>query len=279
VDPSEAELNGPAEKPASGSDQPEASAFPEAPTFPEVPSSPEALSSPEAPAAGPWRAPGYGAPPGAPAWPADPSLIAAAPASRRNAAGIALGAVAVVFIVGVLLFALIKHLDSTSNVRAILPAPAAAGGLNQDYTDESSSQYRSAVSTLDQSFKKTAPGGKFGAAIYTNAPAGSSARGASVVLVYIGVNGSEDADTASTLKSVLSAIGHPLTHASQVQEGSGHGDTRFACETGIAATGAKIVVCAWGTDRSVGILIPEVPINLDPLAALLKKMQPDLVRS
>jgi hypothetical protein len=215
---------------------------------------------------------------------ADPSPLAPAP-PRRNVASIAFGAAAIAILAGVLVFALIKHRNSTENVRAILPAPAAAGGLNQDYPDERSSQYHSVVSALDQNLRAAMPSARFGAAIYTNAPAGSPARGASIVLVYLGVNvppadnsGPSEADPASNVKAALSGLARQLTHASLVQEGGGPGDTRYACETG-NTTSSQITVCAWSTDNAIGLLIPQVPASPASLTALMKKMEPDLVRS
>jgi hypothetical protein len=281
-------MNDPAsEEPSPRSDRPEASALPEAPASPEAPALPEAPASPEAVGAGPEAAPRYGAPPDTAAFPPDPALLAPAlpPApSGRNVARIVFGAASIAVLAGVLVFALIKHLDSTGSVRVVLPAPAAAGGLNQDYADERGGQFHTAVSELDQSFQATIHGGKFVAAIYTNAPAGSSVQGASVALVYIGINAppaadnGPKADPASAVKSVLSGISSEFTHASLVQEGGGPGDTRYACETGNSTSGS-IVVCAWGTDRTAGLLIPQAPINIEPLSALMKKMEPDLVRS
>jgi hypothetical protein len=260
----------------------ETAEFPGAPAFPEAPAFPDAAT------ADPEAAPRYGAPPDTAALPADPPLLAPPPPlppPRRNFTNVVFGAAAIAILAGVLVFALIKHLNSTESVRVILPAPAAAGGLNQDYADERGSQFQSVVSALDQSFRAATHGGKFGAAIYTNAPAVGSARGATVALVYIGINapsadenGPSKADPASAVKSVLSAIGRRLTHASLVQEGGGQGDTRYACETG-NSTSSSIVICAWSTDRTVGLLIPQAPVNLEPLAALMKKMEPGLVRS
>jgi hypothetical protein len=218
--------------------------------------------------------------------PAPPDPPADAPASAgRNVGLIIFGAAAIAILAGVLVFALIKHLNSTASVRAILPPPAAAGGLNRDYADERSSQFSSVVSTLDQNFRARMPSATFGAAIYTNAPAGSSARGASIVLVYLGVNappgddsGPSASSPAANVKAALSELGRQLTHASLVQEGGGAGDTRYACETGDTAN-SQIVVCAWSTDRSLGLLIPQVPASPPALTALMKKMEPDLVRS
>jgi hypothetical protein len=43
-------------------------------------------------------------------------------------------------------------------------------------------------------------------------------------------------------------------------------------DTGVSA-------CGWGTDRTVGFLVPQTPgADLGKLAALMKKMEPDLVR-
>ena len=296
-------MNGPAsEEPAPRSDGPEAPASAEAQPSPEAQRSPEAPPPPDTTAAGPETAatfpqgpaapgtgaagPGaplsYGAPPGTAAGPADPALVTPPPppVPGRNIASIAFGAAAIAILAGVLVFAFIKHQNSTAGVRVILPAPAAAGGLNQDYADERGSQFQSAVSALGQSFRVTTHGGKFGAAIYTSAPAGSSAQGASVALVYIGINAPStagQADPASAVKSLLSGISSRLTDARLVPEGGGRGDTRYACETGNSTSGS-IAICAWGTDRTVGLLIPQVPVNLEPLAALMKKMEPDLVR-
>lgn len=284
-------MNGPEPaEPAPRSDEPETPAPPETPAMPEVPAAPGmppppgAPASPDAAAAGPEAAHGYGAPPGTAAVPADPSLVAPAPPTGRNVVGMAFGAAAVAVLAGVLVFALIHHLNSTASVRAIIPAPAAAGGLNQDYADEHSGQFRSVVSALDQNFRATMPSAKFGAAIYTNAPAGSPARGASIVVVYLGINapssdnsGPFTSGPASTVKSALSGIGSELTHATLVQEGGGPGDTRYACETG-QTTSSYVVICAWSTDDTIGMLIPQVPVSSQSLAALMKKMEPDLVR-
>src|SRR5215467_6872731 len=229
---------------------------------------------PEAAAAGPEAAPGYGAPPGGAVSPGFPSPPA--PPGRGKAAAVAWAAAAIAILVGVLVFAFIRHQNSTAKVRVIVPAPAAAGGLNQDYADEGSSQFQAALSALRQHFP--AVQGGIAAAIYTNAPAGSPARSASFVLVYLGFNAPSADDPAAAVKSALSGIGSRLSHVTLVQEGGGAGDTRFACETGIYAQ-RPVVVCGWGTDRTVGLLVPQTP-GADPgrLAALMKKMEPDLVR-
>jgi len=237
-----------------------------------------AASAPDEPAAATTRAesaPGYGTPPSGAVLPSFPSPPD--PPRRGNAAAVAWGAAAITILVGVLVFAFVKHESSTANVRAIVPAPAAAGGLNQDYADERSSQFQAAISALRQHF----PAGvqsDFAAAIYTNAPAGSPARSASFVLVYFGFNASSGGDPAATVKSALSGIGSQLSHVTLVQEGGGAGDTRFACETG-SVLQRTVIICGWGTDHTVGLLIPQAP-GADPgkLVALMKKMEPDLVR-
>jgi hypothetical protein len=231
---------------------------------------------PDAATAGAEAATGYGPPPDSVVLPGYPS----SPPSpgRRKAAAIAAAGAAIAILVGVLVFAFVSHLNSTANVRVIVPAPAAAGGLNQDYADEGSSQFQAAISALHQRFAAAVHGGTFAAAIYTNAPAGSSARSASFVLVYLGFNAPSADDPAGAVKSALSGIGSQLSHVTMLQEGGGSGDTRFACETGTSAQ-SPVVVCGWGTDRTVGLLIPQTP-GADPgkLAALMKKMEPDLVR-
>jgi hypothetical protein len=230
---------------------------------------------PEATATGAEAAPGYGAPPGGVVLPGYPSPPA--PPGRGNVAAVAWAAAAIAILVGVLVFAFIRHQNSTENVRVIVPAPAAAGGLNQDYADERSSQFQAGVSALRQRFPAAVRGG-IAAAIYTNAPAGSPARSASFVLVYLGVNAPSADDPAAAVKSALSGIGSQLSHVSLVQEGGGADDTRFACETGTSVQ-RPVVVCGWGTDRTVGFLVPQTPgADLGKLAALMKKMEPDLVR-
>lgn len=225
-------------------------------------------------AAGAEAVPGDGAPPGdvvSPGFPSPP-----APPWRRKAAAVAWAVAAVAFLVGILVFALIKHLNSTADVRVIVPAPAVADGLNQDYADEGS-QFQAAVAGLRQRLSASVRGG-IAAAIYTNAPAGSPARSASVVVVYLGFNGSSAGDPAAAVKSALSGIGRHLSHVTLVQEGGGPGDTRFVCETGTFLQ-RPVVVCGWGTDRTVGLLVPQTPgAGPGMLAALMKKMEPDLVR-
>jgi len=188
---------------------------------------------------------------------------------------IAWAGAAIAILAGVLVYALIRHLNSTSGVRVIVPPPASAGGLHQDYADESS-QFRAAISSLRQRLGTSLAGGTLTGAIYTNAPAGSPAQSASSVLVYLGFNAPSANDPATSLKSVLSGIGRFLSHATTVQESGGPGDTRFACETGTSTR--PVVVCAWATDRTVGFLIPQTPgARPGELAALTKKMEQDLV--
>jgi hypothetical protein len=64
-----------------------------------------------------------------------------------------------------------------------------------------------------------------------------------------------------------------------LQEGGGPGDTRFSCETGISSLQTNVVVCAWGTDRTVGLLFPQTQTDPGELATVIKKMEPDLVRT
>jgi hypothetical protein len=244
-------MNGPAaEGPASGPDGPEVAATGRA-------------------------APGYGAPPGGVVLPGFPSPPA--PPRRGNAAAVVWAAAAIAILAGVLTFAFIRHQNSTADVRVIVPAPAVAGGLHQDYADEGSSQFQAGLSALRQRFP-AAVRGRIAAAIYTNAPAGTPARSASFVLVYLGVNATSADDPAAAVKSALSGIGSYLSHVTVLQEGGGAGDTRFACETGISAQ-RPVVVCGWGTDRTVGLLVPQTPgAGPGKLAALMKQMEPDLVR-
>ena len=199
---------------------------------------------------------------------------------RDKIVAVAAAGAAIAILAGILIYALISHLNSTDSVRVIVPAPAAAGGLHQDYADEGG-QFQGAVSGLRRHFGKSIAGGSVAAAIYTNAPAGRPARTASFVLVYLGFNagsnGPSPGGPAEAVKSALSGISSFLSHASTTQEGGGAGDTRFACVTG--TTVRTVVVCAWGTDRTVGLLIPQVPgVTVGRMAALMKKMEPDLVR-
>src|SRR5215472_3864706 len=178
---------------------------------------------PEAAAASAEAAPGYGAPPDGAALPGFPPPPAPpAPPGRSKAAAVAWASAAIAILVGLLVFAFIRHLNSTADVHVIIPAPAAAGGLNQDYADERSSQFQAAVSAVRQHLPAAVQGG-IAAAIYTNAPAGSPARSASLILVYLGFNARSADDPAAAVKSVLSGVGGRLSHATLVQEGGGAG--------------------------------------------------------
>lgn len=223
---------------------------------------------------------GYGGPADGvipPGYPAPPPPLPPAARPGRKAAPIAMAGAAIAILAGVLMFAVIKHANSTSSVRVIIPAPAAAGGLNRDYADEQNSEFQTALSALHQRFVAAAHGGTFGAAIYTNAAAGSSATNASLVVIYLGFNAPSNGDPAGALKSALSGVGARLTQARMLQEGGGRGDTQFACETG-NSLGRRVVVCGWATDRTVGLVVPQTPTDPTTLAAVVKEMEPNLVR-
>ncbi|HEV2451236.1 MAG TPA: hypothetical protein VGS62_04855 [Streptosporangiaceae bacterium] len=282
---SESGMNGPAAEDAvPGQDGPPAAAGDAVPGPEGPPAAGDAVPGPEAqPAAAGDAVPGSEWPP-APAGDGSPPDVIDLPgfpsppsrSGRNKILTIAWPAAAIAILAGVLVYALIRHLNSTSGVRVIVPPPAAAGGLHQDYADEGS-QFQAAVSSLRRHMGASLAGGTLTAAIYSNAPAGSPVQSASSVLVYLGFNAPSANDPASSVKLALSAIGSYLSHAATVQEGGGPGDTRFACETG--STARPVVVCAWATDRTVGFLIPQTPgAKPGELAALTKKMEQDLVR-
>jgi hypothetical protein len=215
-------------------------------------------------------------PPGGVMLPGYPPPPPPPPRRRRNIGAMVWGATSIAIVVGVLVFALVSYLNSTSGVRVIVPAPATAGGLHQDYTDEQSDQFQSAVSALREHFATALKGGTFAAAIYTNAPAGESAQNATLVLVYLGFNAPTSDSPADAVKAILAGLGARLKHVTTVPEGGGAGDTRFGCETGTYVN--PVVVCGWGTDRTAGLIVPQTPgTGPAQLAALMKKMEPTLV--
>jgi hypothetical protein len=215
-------------------------------------------------------------PPPLPGYPAAP-----VPRDRDKILAAAWGAAAVAILAGLLVFVFIQHLSSTAGVRVIVPAPAAAGGLKQDYTDEANPQFRASFSALRQQLATSVHGVSFTAAIYTNAPAGQPARNASFALVYLGFNtpSSTSSDPAEGVKEALAGVARSLSHVTLVPVGGGPGNASYLCETGATEQGSTVTVCGWATDRTAGLLVPQTPdVGVPALDALMKKMQPDLVR-
>lgn len=191
---------------------------------------------------------------------------------------------AVVLLVAVLVtlgLGVFKHLNSTANVRVIVPPPARAGGLNQDFVDESKPLFKQDLVTVRQTFTAELHGKftSYALALYSNAPVNTSADSATVSVLYVGLNSSSnDYDTAGALKAALAGSAARMSSVTTLPITSGPGNTSYGCETGTLAINPA-ALCAWTTDHTLGFLF-EIGPNADvtKLAALEKKMEPDLVQ-
>jgi hypothetical protein len=173
-----------------------------------------------------------------------------------------------------------RHLNSTANVRLIIPPPATAGGLNQDFVDERKPQFQHELTAVRQAFTARLQGDftNYVLAVYSNAPVNASAINATVRVVYVGLNDSSaHYDTATAVKDALAGSAASMTSVTTYPITSGPGNTSYGCETGTVGFNS-IAECAWTTDRTIGFLFDVGSnANVTQLAALERKMEPDLV--
>jgi hypothetical protein len=169
--------------------------------------------------------------------------------------------------------------NSTLNVRVIVPAPASADGLHRDYTDEANPQFQAGLAQFQQRYTAsfTKQVSSHTTAIYTNATAGQPP---SVGLLYLGFNSAgETINPASAISASVSHIKTSMPGPTSTVHVSGlSGDTSAAC-VGSSVGGSPIAICVWATDKTEAIIATLTPGTYTQLASVLRKMEPDLVRS
>lgn len=171
---------------------------------------------------------------------------------------------------------------STANIRVIVPAPATAGGLRQDYADEKTPTFRSALAALRHRYLLSPWRDiitSFTIALYTSAQPGTPRTETTVLLIYVGTNTRADVKDKGTATDLVGGAVAHMTDVRAISLPGGPGDTTYACASGVIQ-GRHAVVCGWVTDRSSGLLIQFTPNGTaGKLAAVMYKMRPDLVRS
>ena len=221
---------------------------------------------------------------GQPAWPSAPL------AARRKKPHVIIVSAAIVVLIGAAAAVVAEGLAartanhasktlSTADVRVIVPAPATAGGLRQDYVAEKTRGFRSYVAAARHQYLALRHGTvtSFTVALYAYGSPTTPQVGLDVL--YVGMNTRGNLAKRGT---AVDLVGGAVAHMSNVRATSlpgGPGDTSYECASAMTQ-GQPAVVCGWSTDRSLGLLIEVSPdATVRELATVMKEMRPDLVRS
>lgn len=158
------------------------------------------------------------------------------------------------------------------------PPPATAGVLRRDYAAEASPQFRAGIAHLKSSFRASGapPGSSFVAAIYSETGHLDPLTGAAPQVVFLGVtSGSNISNTSTQLpRLMLQATGGGQNAAERTAAGPGGGVAECASRgTGLAKTS----ICAWATNRTIGIMF-SAGRDLSPaqLAVIMRAARPAL---
>jgi hypothetical protein len=266
--PSDASLGADATLLPGESSPPDSDAEPAAPQF----ASPE-FAAPQ------FAAPEPAGPPGVDSAQAQPGRMSVFDRHRTLVVLSAVAALVLVAVIAVVATALVSNASSTASVRVITPAPTKVDGLARDFPDEARAQFQSVLAQFRQRFAGVLKHvSSYTAAIYTNAPPGSSPTSATVAVFYAGFNiVGPSFDPSGAVKAAVSGMRLGAPFSSTFTVTGLPGDTNAECVGG-TANGNPVSACVWATDNTASFLVSLLPATNAELAIVLKEMRPYVQR-
>jgi len=217
-----------------------------------------------------------------------PFPAAPVPPKRRRGLILAIVGAGVVVLAAIIVIAVVLGgLVSTVNLRVRTPAPATAGGLARDFTDEGNPRFQASMAQFHGHYAGFLHSHvtSYATAIYTNAAAGAPASTASLALLYLGFNASTPTtDTSGALKAAIAGMSRQLQNQQYLPVTGLPAGMSAECVTGFSASrplsaGNPVSACAWVTLNTFAVFVALTEgTSGQELAGLMKKMRPDLVR-